>query len=88
VLDRTVDKMMLNSTRTDKSPTFRRGVAGGWRDEFKAAHCVAFADEDVRWATEYGLEQPWLVKLGFEDDMMWWKEFVEDKADTEGETDE
>jgi len=90
VMDNVADRMIKNSERTDRSPTFRRGVAGGWRDEFKAGHCVAFADTDVRWAEEYGLEEPWLVHLGYEDDMFWWQNDEEDdeaEGKDEGEDD-
>lgn len=76
MLDLSVAAMIANSGHTERSPTFRKGQAGGWREEFKTAHAVAFADTDVEWAERYGLEEPWLVKLGFEQEEEWWMEWV------------
>ena len=44
------------------SPTFRRGVAGGWRDEFTPEHVEAFKKSDPN---------GWLVRLGYEQDGDW-----------------
>jgi hypothetical protein len=44
------------------STTLRRGIAGGWRDEFKPEHVEAFKQSDP---------DGWLVKLGFEEDGSW-----------------
>jgi len=57
-----VDEMVESSQDTEKSGTFRRGVAGGWRDEFKPGHVEAFKAAD---------KAGWLVRLGFEEDDNW-----------------
>jgi hypothetical protein len=44
------------------SPTFRRGVAGGWRDEFTSEHVEAFKRSDPDGV---------LMELGFETDPDW-----------------
>jgi hypothetical protein len=87
VEDQTVALMIANSERTERSPTYRSGLAGAWRKEFKPAHCVAFAWNDWRWSEEYGLDEPWLVHLGFEDDPDWWKEHAIEDDETGGEDD-
>lgn len=55
-----VDKMV--KATEEPSTTFRRGVAGGWRDEFKPEHVEAFKETDA---------DGWLVKLGFEENQEW-----------------
>ena len=47
---------MVEATQTP-SPTFRKGQAGGWRDEFKPEHVEAFKRSDP---------DGWLVTLGYE----------------------
>lgn len=44
------------------STTFRKGIVGGWREEFKPEHIEAFKRTD---------QAGWLVKLGFEQDPDW-----------------
>lgn len=75
--EQAVELMVANSEHTERSPTFRKGGSGGWREAFKTAHCVAFAESDMKAADEYGLEEPWMTALKFEDDEDWWREFVE-----------
>jgi len=60
--DELVEGMAEASRDTEHSGTFRRGVAGGWRDEFKPEHVEAFKEAD---------EAGWLVKLGFEESNDW-----------------
>jgi len=63
VLDETVEAMVQNSENTDKSPTFRKGKVGGWKEEFKAAHDIAFKTADE--------ESQVLIQLGYETDDKW-----------------
>lgn len=56
-----VSEQMTEATK-EKSTTFRKGVAGGWRDEFKPEHVEAFKATDV---------DGWLVKLGYEEGQEW-----------------
>jgi len=52
-------KRMADATRKrDQSPTFRKGVVGGWKDEFTYEAGKLFV--------EHGGHE-WLVKLGYED---------------------
>jgi len=44
------------------SGTFRKGIVGGWREEFKPEHVEAFKRSDAG---------GWLVKLGYEQDEDW-----------------
>jgi hypothetical protein len=55
-------EMAKMSRDTDKSPTFRRGVSGGWRDVFKPRHCELFKQYD---------RNNWLVRLGYEEGPDW-----------------
>lgn len=71
VLEKAIDDMVANSEKKERSPTYRKGESGGWKEEFKTAHIVAFQNSDLKWAEEYGLEEPWLVHLGFEEDRTW-----------------
>lgn len=67
-----VERMVQMGLRTDRSPTFRKGKAGGWREEFTPEAIQAFKEQDERWANEYGLEEgSWLVHLGYEQGMDW-----------------
>lgn len=59
-----LERMIRRSSRTDLSPTFRKGQPGEWREVFKEGHRAAF-----RFADENG----WLVKLGYEDAADWWQ---------------
>ena len=54
---RTVAAMVERMGRTDLSPTFRRGIAGGWREAFTPAVEEAFTEA----------AGDWLVRLGYED---------------------
>jgi len=83
--DQAVELMVANSERTERSPTFRKGQSGGWRDEFKKAHVVAFMESDEKWSREYGLENSWLVELGFEDDGNWGESIMNDGDGDDGE---
>ena len=60
--ERAVDAMVENSLDTEHSPTFRKGVAGGWREVFRPWHVDEFKKSDAN---------GWLVKLGYEDDEDW-----------------
>jgi hypothetical protein len=46
---------------TDKSPTFRKGTSGQWREEFTQEHIDLFKS----------LDNGWLIKLGYEQDTDW-----------------
>lgn len=59
---RGVKLMAEASYDTDKSPTFRKGASGGWRDAFTADHIAAFKETDT---------DGWLVELGYEDEEDW-----------------
>lgn len=59
--DAVVDVMARMGERRDKSPTFRRGEPGNWREEFTPEHVAAFKAQD----------RGWLVKLGYEDNEDW-----------------
>jgi hypothetical protein len=67
-LDEWSAKMVENSNQTDKSPTFRVGKSGGWKEAFKDAHIVAFQHSD---------KNDWLVKLGYEEDSKWGIEYLD-----------
>ena len=54
--------MVKTSLMTNKSQTFRKGLSGEWRNEFKPQHVEAFKRHDVN---------NWLVKLGYEDSLDW-----------------
>lgn len=83
-VDTAVAAMVANSERTDKSPTFRKGGSGGWREVFKPMHVVAMHDTDREAAEMAGLEEgSWLVKLGFEDEVDWWTDWVEKEDDAD-----
>ena len=57
-----VAEMVKTSLMTEKSQTFRKGLSGEWRKEFKPQHVEAFKRHDVN---------DWLVKLGYEDSPDW-----------------
>jgi hypothetical protein len=57
-----VDEMVKTSYMTDKVNTYRKGVSGEWKREFKPEHVEAFKATDVN---------GWLVKLGYESDDDW-----------------
>lgn len=71
VMGKAVAAMVKNSERKEDSLTFRKGKSGGWREEFMEGHIQAFKYEDSKWAEEYGLEESWLVHLGYEEDDDW-----------------
>ena len=50
------------SQDTEHSPTFRRGVVGGWREAFTDKHKRLFKESD---------KQNWLVRLGYESSADW-----------------
>ena len=62
----TVTHVMAHSARQRHlSPTFRRGVAGGWREELKPDHVAALKEEGVdRWLQELGYEESedWFIQ--------------------------
>lgn len=57
-----VQMMVANSERTGRSPTFRKGTVGQWREEFTEAHRAAFKETDA---------EGWVVKLGYEEKEDW-----------------
>lgn len=57
-----VDEMVKTSLMTERSQTFRKGLSGEWRNEFKPQHVEAFKRCDVN---------NWIVKLGYEDNQDW-----------------
>lgn len=59
---RGIAEMVKTAKRTELSQTFRKGVSGEWRNEFKPEHVEAFKRCDVN---------GWLVKLGYEDNLDW-----------------
>ena len=62
LFDQAVERMAGLSKRTDLSPTFRKGKAGGWRDVFEEHHKYLFKQQD---------HHGWLVRLGYEDNNDW-----------------
>jgi len=57
-----VGEMVKTSYRTELSQTFRKGIAGDWRNVFKKKHVKAFKKTD---------KAGWLVKLGYEQNNDW-----------------
>jgi hypothetical protein len=57
-----VGEMVKMSHMTDKSQTFRKGISGEWRNEFKPQHVEAFKRSDIN---------NWVVKLGYETSPDW-----------------
>jgi len=58
-----VTAVMANATRQrDKSPTFRKGEVGGWREAFTERHRRLFQESD---------SNGWLVRLGYEETEDW-----------------
>ena len=57
-----VQEMVKASHRTELSKSFRKGVSGEWRNEFKPEHVEAFKETDAN---------GWLVKLGYEENEDW-----------------
>ena len=55
-----IDGIMLEMS-VRKSPTFRKGLVGGWREEFTPAVVDCFKEHD----------NGWLVELGYEKDDKW-----------------
>lgn len=60
--DLLVERMVANAAQRDRSPTFRRGESGGWRDHFTPAVRAAFAEAG-------GNEV--LIALGYETNDRW-----------------
>jgi hypothetical protein len=56
------EEMVKLSKRTKISLTFRKGITGEWKNEFKDEHKQLFKDLDVN---------NWLVRLGYEKDKDW-----------------
>lgn len=61
-LDAVAEAMVANAMNQDKSPTFRKGVTGEWRERFTKKHKDLFKTSDVN---------GWLVRLGFEINDKW-----------------
>jgi len=57
-MDRVVTAMVASGQDTKKSPTFRKGLVGGWRDVFTPEHVRLFQETDP---------DNWLKRLDFED---------------------
>jgi len=57
-----VEQMVESAAQRDKSITFRKGVAGGWREAFTEQHKRLFKETD---------KDGWLVRLGYEDGPDW-----------------
>ena len=62
VFDLCVEAMVQAGADTAKSPTFRKGTVGQWREEFTPEIKALFKDCD---------RENWLVKLGYERDSDW-----------------
>jgi sulfotransferase 6B1 len=54
--------MAENAQRRERSPSFRRGQPGAWREDFQPPHIAAFRESG-------GAE--WLVTLGYEEGLTW-----------------
>lgn len=57
-----INVMVKASTLREKSPTFRKGNVGDWRDEFGPGHVRLFKETDG---------DGWLVRLGYEESGDW-----------------
>lgn len=57
-----VQEMADSSQDTDTSPTYRKGMVGGWREAFTERHKRLFKETD---------KDGWLVRLGYEEDAEW-----------------
>jgi len=62
IFDHAAESMARLSQRTDLSPTFREGKAGGWQAVFTEQHKEQFKEQD---------QAGWLVRLGYEQDNDW-----------------
>lgn len=58
-LDVVTSVMAKASTQTERSPTFRKGVAGGWQEAFTQRHMALWKQHDP---------DHWLVRLGYEEE--------------------
>lgn len=57
-----VGLMVESANKHDESTTFRKGLVGNWRTEFKQEHVDLFKQRDTK---------NWLIRLGYEQDQEW-----------------
>ena len=55
-------RMMNRLARPEKSPTYRKGKTGDWKEHFTNEHKELFKESD---------KNNWLIRLGYEDDRNW-----------------
>ena len=55
-------RMMYRLERPERSPTYRNGKTGDWKEHFTNEHKELFKESD---------KNNWLIRLGYEDDRNW-----------------